>query len=110
MDHIWFAKDHWAIIQSNRLLDFFHSQGIGKYGNLFTLDGNQLGADHSPGLVAMNAVAALASTTDHRKEFVEELWQTPIPAGTGRYYDGLLYTLAMLHVSGNFKIYEPKRN
>jgi oligosaccharide reducing-end xylanase len=110
IDHIWFAKDDWAVTQSNRLLNFFHSQGISKYGNLFTLDGKQLGTDHSTGLVAMNAVAALASTNDNRKEFVEELWHTSISAGFGRYYDGLLYTLAMLQVSGNFKIYEPKRN
>jgi oligosaccharide reducing-end xylanase len=110
VDHVWFAKDDWAVKQSNRLLNFFYSQGIGTYGNLFTLNGKQLGTDHSPGLVAMNAVAALVSTNNNRKEFVEELWHTPIPAGMGRYYDGLLYTLGMLQVSGNFKIYEPKGN
>jgi len=33
-----------------------------KYGNPFTLDGRQLSVDHSPGLTAMNAVAALAAT------------------------------------------------
>jgi oligosaccharide reducing-end xylanase len=107
IDYIWFAKDDWAVTQSNRLLDFFHSQGVGRYGNLFTLDGKKLGDDHSAGLVAMNAVAALAATNENRKDFVAELWNTPIPSGPGRYYDGLLYMLAILQVSGNFKIYDP---
>jgi oligosaccharide reducing-end xylanase len=107
IDNSWFAKDGWAITQSNRLLDFFHSEGIAKYGNQYTLDGKMLSDNHSVGLVAMNAVAALASTNKNRKDFVEELWNTSIPSGPGRYYDGLLYMLAMLQVSGNFRIYDP---
>lgn len=107
LDYAWFARDQWAVTQSNRLLNFFHSQGMGTYGSLFTLDGRKLSDDHSTGLVAMNAVACLASTNANRRDFVEELWNTPVPSGPYRYYDGLLYMLAMLQVSGNFKIYDP---
>lgn len=107
IDYAWFAADSWAITQSNRLLDFFASKGIKTHGGLFTLDGNTLSDTHNPGLVAMNAIACLASTNENRVEFVEELWNTPIPIEEGRYYDGLLYTLGMLAVSGNFKIYDP---
>jgi oligosaccharide reducing-end xylanase len=107
VDYEWFAKDDWEVLQSNRLLNFFYSEGIGKYGNLYTLDGKRLSNDYSIGLAAMNAVAALASTNENRKDFVEELWNTPIPSGPGRYYDGMLYMLAMLQVSGNFRIYDP---
>jgi oligosaccharide reducing-end xylanase len=71
------------------------------------LDGRKLADDHSAGLVAMNAVACLASTNVNRKDFVEELWNTPVPSGPYRYYDGLLYMMAMLQVSGNFKIHDP---
>jgi oligosaccharide reducing-end xylanase len=106
-DYEWFAQDEWEVIQSNRLLDFFYSEGIKKYGNLYTIDGNKLSEDHGVGLVAMNAVAALASTNDNRKIFVEELWNTPVPDGIYRYYDGMLYMLALLQVSGNFRIYSP---
>ena len=109
VDYQWFARDEWAIEQSNRLLDFFYSQGIKTYLNQYTLDGKPLSkvdSDHSPGLVAMNAVAALASTNENRIEFVQELWDLPIPRGTFRYYDGLLYMLALLQVSGNFQIYD----
>jgi oligosaccharide reducing-end xylanase len=107
VDYAWFAKDKWAVTQCNRLLNFFHSEGVGKYGNLYTLDGKKLSDDHSVGLVAMNTVACLASTNDNRVDFVQELWNTPIPDGAFRYYDGMLYMLAMLQVSGNFRIYDP---
>lgn len=93
--------------QSNRLLNFFYTRGIGKYGNQFKLDGTELSADRSVGLVAMNAVACLASTNENRKAFVEQLWNTPVPSGPYRYYDGLLYTLALLQVSGEFKVHDP---
>jgi len=107
VDWAWFAKDRWEVEESNRLLRFFHSRGMSSYVNQFTLEGKPLSADHSRGLVAMNAVAALAATDTLRAEFVRALWDTDIPAGRYRYYDGLLYLLAMLHVSGNFKLYDP---
>jgi oligosaccharide reducing-end xylanase len=66
-----------------------------------------LGKDHSTGLVAMNAVAGLASTNENRRAFIEEFWNTPVPTGRYRYYGGMLYMLALLQVSGNFRIYDP---
>ncbi len=106
VDYAWFARDEWAVYQSNRLLDFFYDQGIGNYGNQYTLDGKDLSGVHSPGLVAMNAVACLASNNANKIDFIRELWNTPIPSGIYRYYDGLLYMLGMLNLSGNFKVYE----
>jgi oligosaccharide reducing-end xylanase len=107
VDYAWFAADDWPVSQSNRLLAFFTGHGLGSYPNQFTLDGKPLSSDHSPGLVAMNAVAALAATDDAAGAFVDALWDTPIPSGKWRYYDGMLYTLALLHVSGHFRIYPP---
>ncbi|MFN2169510.1 MAG: glycosyl hydrolase family 8 [Anaerolineae bacterium] len=110
VDHAWFAADPWEVEQSNRQLEFFFGQGIDRYANQYTLDGTPLSSDHSTGLVAMNAVAALAATTDKAPAFVGALWDAPIPSGRWRYYDGLLYMLALLHVSGNFQIYAPPGN
>lgn len=106
LDHEWFAEDKWQVEECNKLLAFFASQG--RYGNQYTLDGKLLGADHSTGLVAMNAVAALASTREDREAFVRELWNASVPNGFYRYYDGMLYMLGMLQVSGNFRIYAPE--
>ena len=108
MDYEWFAKDKWEVKECNKLLGFFYSQGIDKYGNQYTLNGKELGKDHSTGLVAANAVACLASTNNNRKDFVKELWNVSIPTGLYRYYDGMLYMLGMLQVSGNFRIYKLK--
>jgi oligosaccharide reducing-end xylanase len=108
VDWAWWAKDPRQQQLSDRLQAFFESKGITSYGNQFTLDGNQLGASHSPGLVAMNAVASLAATNPRAKDFVKALWETPIPSGQGRYYDGMLYLLAMLHCSGEFRAWAPR--
>lgn len=108
VDYAWFRGDEWEVEQSNRILDFFYGQGIGEYGNQYSLDGSTAFAlDHSTGLVAMNAVGALAATTEHRAEFVQALWDAQPPSGHWRYYDGMLYTLALLHLSGQFQIYGP---
>ena len=107
MDYEWFRADDWEVTECNRLLAFFSSQGVNEYVNQFTLDGKKLGGDHSKGLVAMNAVAALACTTENRKNFVKALWDSRVPSGLYRYYDGMLYMMALLQVSGNFRIYDP---
>jgi oligosaccharide reducing-end xylanase len=107
VDYAWFAADPWQVEQSNRVLDFLASQGLDSYANQFTLDGTPLSSDHSTGLVSMAAVAALAADPEKGKPFVQELWDVQVPSGKWRYYDGMLYMLGMLHVSGNFKIYAP---
>ena len=107
MDWIWFARDDWAVSQSNRLLSFFHSEGMSTYAGLYTPDGQKLSTEQNPGLIAMNGAAALAASTPLRSEFVKAVWEMAIPAGPGRYYDGMLYMLALLQLSGNFRIYAP---
>jgi oligosaccharide reducing-end xylanase len=104
VDYAWFAEDPWPVEQSNRVLDFLASQGIDSYPNQFALDGTALSGDHSTGLVSMAAVAALAADRETGEPFVQALWDTQIPRGQWRYYDGMLYMLGLLHVSGNFKI------
>ena len=108
VDYSWFGVDGWQVQQSERVLKFLASQGMDSYGNQYSLDGKPLSGDHSTGLVANAAVAALATSPVTAKPFVQALWDTKIPTGKWRYYDGMLYTLGLLHVSGNFRIYVPK--
>jgi oligosaccharide reducing-end xylanase len=107
VDYVWFGNDPWQAEQSNRVLDFLASEGIDSYANQYALEGKALSGDHSTGLVSMAAVAALAADAEKGKPFVQALWDTKIPTGRWRYYDGLLYTLALLHVSGSFRVYTP---
>jgi oligosaccharide reducing-end xylanase len=108
VDWAWWGGDVRERQLSDRLQAFFESQGISNYGNQFTLDGKPLSGDHSPGLVAMNAVAGLAATHPRSRQFVEALWNTPPPSGQHRYYDGLLYLLGLLHCGGEFRIWTPR--
>lgn len=105
VDYVWFRREAWAVQQCNRWLDFFYRQGMNSYASQYTLDGVPLSEYRSPGLIAMNATACLASTHARRAEFVDALWTLPVPSGLYRYYDGLLYLLGLLHTSGQFQIY-----
>jgi len=105
MDWSWWAKDPRQVELSNRLQAFFASQGMDDYVALYTLDGKPLGDDQPTGLVAMNATASLAADHPRRLDFVRALWERPIPAGPLRYYDGMLYMMALLHCSGEYRAY-----
>ncbi len=107
VDYAWWKKDSWANTFADRIQNFFYNQGLTSYGNQYSLSGTKLSSDHSPGLVAMNAVASLAATTSKAYDFADELWKLSIPSGTYRYYDGMLYMMGLLHCSGNFKIWKP---
>ena len=104
VDYAWWAKDRREIELSDRILAFFASQGP-NYKSTFTLDGKPTSEYDALGLVATNAVAALAATHPRAWHFVDALYQWKAPRGKYRYYDGLLYMMAMLHVSGNFRIF-----
>jgi oligosaccharide reducing-end xylanase len=84
LDWAWFAADPWQIEQSNRVLRFLAALGPNCPNN-FALDGTPLTMDHSPGLFATAAVAALAADTPDARLFVERLWNMPPPDGIERY-------------------------
>ena len=104
IDYTWFAADPWEQTQSDRIQTFFTAH---KKGNQFLLTGSPLASDHSTGLVAMLATASLAATNNQKWNFVDNLWNAAIPSGQWRYYDGMLYMLGLLEVSGNYRIYAP---
>ena len=108
VDWSWWAKDPRERALSDRTQAFFFSQGIDSYADQFTLDGAPLSKRHSTGLVATSAVASLAATQPVKDSFVEELWKTPIPSGHERYYDGMLYIMSLMHVSGKYRIWVPR--
>lgn len=90
-----------------RLLRFFKRDGCTHAH--FRTDGSEAFGDYSCGMAGANAVGAMAlvsSSTDGDRElvreFVQRLWDTNPPTGKYRYYEGLVYFLSMLHVSGNF--------
>lgn len=117
VDWSWWHKDAAEQALSDRIQKFFEAQGIDTYGPVYTLDGKDLGAtpgltheSHPEGLVGTNAVAGLAATdTARARKFTEALWNAPIPSGNGRYYDGMLYLMSLMHASGEFRIIGPRK-
>lgn len=111
MDWAWMMQSGNELqARADALVSFFHGKGVSEYLALWNVDGTGGNGHHSPGLVAMNAVATLATTeglNDKSREMVEELWNTQLPRGKYRYYDGLLYTFALLHLSGQYRIHAP---
>ncbi|MFO1478055.1 MAG: glycosyl hydrolase family 8 [Verrucomicrobiota bacterium] len=108
VDWSWWGRDPRERELSDRLQAFFEAQGMDAYGCQFTLDGRVLEVRHAQGLVAVNAVASLAATQPRARAFVEALWNTPVPDGLERYYEGLLYMMALLHCGGEFRIWPPR--
>ncbi|WP_236074801.1 glycosyl hydrolase family 8 [Teredinibacter purpureus] len=108
MDWAWWSADSRQPALSDRLQAFFESEGMDTYESLYTLDGKKLGGGQTTALVAMNATAGLAATVSERKlKFVEALWERDVPTGRYRYYDGMLYMMALLHCSGEYKAWLP---
>ncbi len=107
MDWLWFGADPWQVEQSNRMLTFFAAQKP-RYVSNYTLDGKPQVDYQSGGLVAMNAVAAMAATSKEAPAFVKALWDAPVPSGKWRYYDGMLHLFGLLHASGRYRVWAPK--
>ena len=105
VDYDWWGKDARETVLSDRIQKFLYGQGIDSFADRYTLDGKPLSTRHSTGMVAATAVGSFAATPGTvSKAFVETLWNTPIPSGEQRYFDGMLYLMSFLHASGNFRI------
>ncbi|HNX04190.1 MAG TPA: glycosyl hydrolase family 8, partial [Opitutales bacterium] len=97
----------WQKMQSNRVLKFL-SPHLPVLPAIFTLEGNPEADYSSESIAAMAAVAALAADREVGEPFVRKLWDTPVPSGEYRYYNGLVYFLGLLQAGGRFHIYLPE--
>lgn len=108
VDYSWWHKASTETVLSDRIQTFLAGQRITMFVDRYTLDGKPLSSRHSVGMLAATAVGSLAATPGpNSRAFVDELWNTPIPVGEQRYFDGMLYMMSMLHCSGNFRAWMP---
>lgn len=106
LDSLWWNRDPWQRkTWVPTYLGFFRKEGIKTHNSLYDIDGANGSGGISAGLVAMNATAALIANKKTGHDFVRELWDTPIPEGHYRYFDGCLYLFGLLNISGRFVIY-----
>ncbi len=105
VDYSWWGKSQDEPVLSDRVQGFLFSQGIHTFADRYTLDGHPLSTRHSTGMLAAAAVGSLAATPGPVSDaFLKELWDTPVPAGEQRYFDGMLYMMSLMHASGEFRI------
>jgi oligosaccharide reducing-end xylanase len=105
VDYSWWRKDSQETVLSDHIQKFLYGQGIHTFVDRYTLEGKPLSDRHSTGMVSTTAVGSFAATSGPISQaFVDELWNTAVPSGEQRYYDGMLYLMSMLHCSGNFRI------
>ncbi len=125
LDYSWSCQDkEWQQQYANTIQDFLYSKGIDDFIDQYNVDGSMVtdtlqagdykkGLRHSIGLVATSAAASLVSTHLKGKAFVDRLWNArhePYKDGFfDAYYDGLLRLFAFMHLSGNYRIIEPRQ-
>jgi oligosaccharide reducing-end xylanase len=108
VDYSWWGKDARAKTRSDRIQGFLAGQGMDTFADRYSLDGKPMSGRHSVGMVAATAVGSLAATPGAVSDaFLKELWDTPVPAGEQRYFDGMVYLMSLMHLSGEFRIIEP---
>lgn len=110
VDYAWFGKDARQKTLSDRVQTFLHGQGMNTFADKYSLDGKPLSERHSVGMLAGAAVGSLASTPGQVSDaFLKALWDTPLPVGEQRYFDGMLYLMSLMHLGGRFRVIEAAR-
>jgi len=102
MDFNLNGADPWQATYATTMAAFWTKQG--NYGNGYTLSGSQTSPGHGAGLTSVNAMLAFALAPADAKPFLQAAWNVAVPTGQFRYYDGCLYLLSMLHMSGKFNL------
>jgi oligosaccharide reducing-end xylanase len=105
VDYSWWGKDERQKGLADRVQNFLSGQGINTFVDRYTLDGKPMSTRHSTGMLAAAAVGSLAAPQGQVSDsFVKTFWDTPVPSGEQRYFDGMLYMMSMMHLGGEFRI------
>lgn len=123
LDYSWSGADGaWQRCYADRIQNFFNSKGINDFMDQYNIDGTPVedildaggytALRHSIGLVATLGAASLAATSCRSRAFAEKLWNSrhePYSDGYfDAYYDGFLRLFAFMHLSGRYRIIEPR--
>jgi oligosaccharide reducing-end xylanase len=106
LDEIWApGREPWNVDEADRVLGFFTDVGFDAYGTSYRLNGEVLNPAREPSLQATNGITAAASTAVNKQAFVQVVWDMTTPFGPVRYYQGIVYMLALLVLSGKYVIW-----
>jgi len=108
IDALWGTASRDQAELASRLATFFGnsiSQGI-PYGGTFDPDGTPIDPNPARSLISVNGTLAVsAPSSNYRNALAQAVWDQPIPTGESRYYEGLMYLMSMLILSGQMRVY-----
>ncbi|HET7539033.1 MAG TPA: glycosyl hydrolase family 8 [Polyangiaceae bacterium] len=84
---------------------FWTSQGLDTYGGKYSLTGEAMDQYHGAGLTGVNAMLAFGLSPAQATPFLQAAWDQGAPTGQYRYYDGTLYMLSMLYLTGTINLF-----
>jgi oligosaccharide reducing-end xylanase len=97
--------DPWQTTYAQRMAAFWTKEGLNNYGEGYTPAGQRVSGGHGAGATGVNAMLAFALASADATPFLQAAWNAQVPTGTFRYYEGCLYLLSMLHLSGKFSLF-----
>ena len=103
-----FALNHagsWQPGYATTSAAFWTSQGLDTYGGKYSLTGMAMDQYHGAGLTGANAMLAFGLSPAAARPLLQAAWDQGTPTGQYRYYDGTLYMLSMLYLSGQFNLF-----
>ncbi|MBN2193044.1 MAG: hypothetical protein JW751_09530 [Polyangiaceae bacterium] len=106
LDIAWFGGNDDTQEVVDDLVVFFSEYAEEVPFDEYKRNGEELSETRSIALAAANAAAASGATPSAgRDTLIRAVWELPVPTGQNRYYDGLLYLLALGALSGTFVPY-----
>ncbi len=105
----WFGDDAELSDCAKRLHRFFKETVPDAWDRVYRIDGTPVDDEkalHPVGLIATNAMGALANVDKNGKACVHEFYNTPLRQGDRRYYDNFLYLFAFMALSGHYEYFE----
>jgi oligosaccharide reducing-end xylanase len=104
VDYSWFGQDARMKTQIEKYHAFFANHlGAGNVTNaLFAIDGSGAEGGSSTALTATLATGALASDSELRSRYVQNVWDVSQQSGLYRYYQECVYLLGLLGSAGQF--------
>lgn len=101
--HAWTGPYPWLFVQNRRLLDFLTEQDQqGTLVSSYKLSGAVVGSINTVAHLSLTATAAaVTDDSETYASFLQALVDQPIPEGEDRYYDGMLYLISLMALSGN---------
>lgn len=109
LDALWGSATRDQTELAGRLATFFgssKSQGNDSYGSTFDTDGTVRDASPARALISVNGTLAVSAPSSiYGNALAQAVWDQPIPSGENRYYEGLMYLMSVLILSGKMQVY-----